>query len=192
MSIELFVGRLKPSFFDVIILIALIKFLFSFIKGIFPLVNIKDKPDSEYRGLLIDLARMWHDVPTLKNIIDLASFYKIKYLQLHLSDDQSFTFPSEIFPKLATPDRPYSKKDFRDLVKYAKDRGIIIIPELDIPGHSRQIVEIYPEIFGVKNKMLQINPWKSNVINIGSEKVYDAIDLFVHLSDRLHGPAPKS
>ena len=143
---------------------------------VFPLVNIKDKPDSEYRGLLIDLARMWHDVPTLKNIIDLASFYKIKYLQLHLSDDQSFTFPSEKFPKLATPDRPYSKKDFRDLVKYAKDRGIIIIPELDIPGHSRQIVEIYPEIFGVKNNMLQINPWKSNVINIGSEKVYDAID----------------
>jgi len=148
-------------------------------KLIFPMLEIKDKPDSEYRGLLIDLARMWHDVPTLKNIIDLASFYKIKYLQLHLSDDQSFTFPSEKFPKLATPDRPYSKKDFRDLVKYAKDRGIIIIPEMDIPGHSRQMVEIYPEIFGVNNKMLQINSWKSNVINIGSEKVYDAIDQLI-------------
>ena len=148
-------------------------------KLIFPILEIKDKPDSEYRGLLIDLARMWHDVSTLKDIIDLASFYKIKYLQLHLSDDQSFTFPSEKFPKLATPDRPYSKKDFRDLVKYAKDRGIIIIPEMDIPGHSRQMVEIYPEIFGVNNKMLQTNPWKSNVINIGSEKVYDAIDQLI-------------
>ena len=148
-------------------------------KLIFPVLEIKDKPDSMYRGLLIDLARMWHDVPTLKNIIDLASFYKIKYLQLHLSDDQSFTFPSEKFPKLATPDRPYSKKDFRGLVKYAKDRGIIIIPELDIPGHSRQFVEIYPEIFGVNNKMLQINTSKSNVINIGSEKVYDAIDQLI-------------
>ena len=148
-------------------------------KLIFPMLEIKDKPDSEYRGLLIDLARMWHDVPTLKNIIDLASFYKIKYLQLHLSDDQSFTFPSEKFPKLATPDRPYSKKDFRDLVKYAKDRGIVIIPELDVPGHSRQFVEIYPEIFAVNNKMLQINPSKSNVINIGSEKVYDAIDQLI-------------
>jgi hexosaminidase len=148
-------------------------------KLIFPILEIKDKPDSEYRGLLIDLARMWHDVSTLKDIIDLASFYKIKYLQLHLSDDQSFTFPSEKFPKLATTDRPYSKKDFRDLVKYAKDRGIIIIPEMDIPGHSRQMVEIYPEIFGVNNKMLQTNPWKSNVINIGSEKVYDAIDQLI-------------
>ena len=148
-------------------------------KLIFPILEIKDKPDSEYRGLLIDLARMWHDVSTLKDIIDLASFYKIKYLQLHLSDDQSFTFPSEKFPKLATPDRPYSKKDFRDLVKYAKDRGIIIIPEMDIPGHSRQMVEIYPEIFGVNNKMMQINPSKSNVINIGSEKVYDAIDQLI-------------
>ena len=148
-------------------------------KLIFPILEIKDKPDSEYRGLLIDLARMWHDVSTLKDIIDLASFYKIKYLQLHLSDDQSFTFPSEKFPKLATTDRPYSKKDFRDLVKYAKDRGIIIIPEMDIPGHSKKMVEIYPEIFGVNNKMLQTNPWKSNVINIWSEKVYDAIDQLI-------------
>ena len=100
---------------------------------------------------MIDLARMWHDVPTLKNVIDMAAFYKINYLQLHLSDDQSFTFPMEKFPKIATPDRPYSKQDFRDLVKYADDRGIIIIPELDVPGHSRQLVEIYPEIFGVNN-----------------------------------------
>lgn len=148
-------------------------------KLIFPMLEIEDKPDSEYRGLLVDLARMWHDVSTLKDIIDLASFYKIKYLQLHLSDDQSFTFPSEIFPKLASRDRPYSKKDLRELVKYASDRGIIIIPEMDIPGHSRQFVEIYPEIFGVNNRMLQINPWKSNVINIGSEKVYAAIDLLI-------------
>ena len=98
----------------------------------FPIVEISDKPDSQYRGLLIDLARMWHNVPTLKKIIDLAAFYKINYLQLHLSDDQSFTFPSEKYPKLATPDRPYSKDDFRDLVEYAKVRGIIIIPELDV------------------------------------------------------------
>ena len=141
-----------------------------------PIVKISDKPDSEYRGLLIDLARMWHDIPTLKKIIDLAAFYKINYLQLHLSDDQSFTFPSEKYPKLSTPDRPYSKHDFRDLVNYAKMRGIIIIPELDIPGHSRQFVEIYPEIFGVKNKLLQTNPSKSNVINIANEEVYNAID----------------
>ena len=142
----------------------------------FPIVEISDKPDSQYRGLLIDLARMWHSVPTLKKIIDLAAFYKINYLQLHLSDDQSFTFPSEKYPKLATPDRPYSKDDFRDLVEYAKVRGIIIIPELDVPGHSRQFVELYPEIFGVNNKLLQINPSKSNVINIANEEVYNAIE----------------
>ena len=142
----------------------------------FPIVEISDKPDSEYRGLLIDLARMWHDVPTLKKVIDLAAFYKINYLQLHLSDDQSFTFPSEKYPKLATPDRPYSKHDFRDLVEYAKLRGIIIIPELDVPGHSRQFVELYPEVFGVNNQLLQTNPSKSNVINIANEEVYKAID----------------
>ena len=66
----------------------------------FPLVEINDNPDSEYRGLLIDLARMWHDIPTLKNIIDMAAFYKINHIQLHLSDDQSFTFPMEKYPKI--------------------------------------------------------------------------------------------
>ena len=143
---------------------------------VFPKINIKDHPDSEYRGLLIDLARMYHDIPTLKQIIDLAAYYKVNYLQLHLSDDQSFTFPSEKYPKLATPDRPYSKKDFRDLVDYADNRGVIIIPEFDVPGHSYQLVQVYPEIFGVKNNYLQIDTKKSNVVNIASEKAYKALD----------------
>ena len=138
---------------------------------VFPLIKIKDYPDSSYRGLLIDLARVWHDVGTLKDIIDLASFYKINYIQLHLTDDQAFTFPTEKYPKLPTPDRPYSKKDFRELVEYAKLRGVILVPELEVPGHATQLVKIYPEIFGVNNN----NP-NSNVVNISNEKIYGVLD----------------
>ena len=64
---------------------------------VLPIIKINDYPDAEYRGLLIDLARKWHSVETIKKIIDLASFYKINYLQLHLTDDQLFTFPSKTF-----------------------------------------------------------------------------------------------
>ena len=64
---------------------------------------------------MIDLSRMWHDLESIRNVIDMASLYKIKYLQLHLSDDQAFVFPTNSFPNLPTPDRPYSIKDFKNL-----------------------------------------------------------------------------
>ena len=139
-----------------------------------PKAKISDKPDSSYRGLMIDLSRMWHDLESIRNVIDMASLYKIKYLQLHLSDDQAFVFPTDSFPNLPTPDRPYSKKDFRKLVEYAKIRGVTIIPEIDVPGHSRQFIETYPEIFDVNNGVK-----KSNVINIANEKVYSALDRII-------------
>ena len=139
-----------------------------------PKAKISDKPDSSYRGLMIDLSRMWHDLESIRNVIDMASLYKIKYLQLHLSDDQAFVFPTNSFPNLPTPDRPYSIKDFKNLVEYAKVRGVTIVPEIDVPGHSRQFIETYPEIFDVNNGVK-----KSNVINIADEKVYSALDQII-------------
>ncbi len=141
---------------------------------ILPKSKIYDKPDSSYRGLMIDLSRMWHSLKSIRNVIDLASFYKIKYLQLHLSDDQAFVFPTDSFPNLPTPDRPYSKQDFIELVDYAKVRGVTIVPEIDVPGHSRQFIETYPEIFDVENGIK-----KSNVINIANEKVYSALNQII-------------
>ena len=141
---------------------------------ILPKSKIFDMPDSSYRGLMIDLSRMWHSIESIRNVIDLASFYKIKYLQLHLSDDQAFVFPTDSFPNLPTPDRPYTKKDFVELVEYAKIRGVTIVPEIDVPGHSRQFIETYPKIFDVNNGIK-----KSNVINIASEKVYKALDQII-------------
>ena len=141
---------------------------------ILPKSKIFDMPDSSYRGLMIDLSRMWHSLESIRNVIDLASFYKIKYLQLHLSDDQAFVFPTDSFPNLPTPDRPYSKKDFIELVEYAKIRGVTIVPEIDVPGHSRQFIETYPKIFDVDNGIK-----KSNVINIANENVYNAIDQII-------------
>ena len=141
---------------------------------ILPKSKIFDMPDSSYRGLMIDLSRMWHSLESIRNVIDLASFYKIKYLQLHLSDDQAFVFPTDSFPNLPTPDRPYTKKDFVELVEYAKIRGVTIVPEIDVPGHSRQFIETYPKIFDVNNGIK-----KSNVINIANEKVYKALDQII-------------
>jgi hexosaminidase len=140
-------------------------------KVCFPVLNIRDKPRAKYRGLMIDLARNWHSIKTLKKLIDLSAFYKSNYLHLHFSDYQSYTLPSKKFPKLPTPERNYSFKDLQMLEEYSQMRGVTIIPEIELPGHASAIVNTYPEIFAIK--AIDENPW---IVNMGKEEVYSAID----------------
>ena len=139
-----------------------------------PVLHIKDYPDAAYRGLMIDLARKWHDINTIKKIIDLAAYYKVNYLQLHFTDNQSYTLPSKVYPKLPTKDRHYSFDELNELEEYSQLRGITIIPEIDVPGHSRQFISKYPEIFGIKDS--KANP---EIINMGKEDVYKALDTLI-------------
>ena len=120
-------------------------------KLMFPLTNIRDFPNAAYRGLMIDLARQWHSTATIKKLIDLAAFYKINYVQLHFTDYQSYTLPCRKYPKLSTPDRHYSIEELKDLETYSQARGVTIIPEVDVPGHSSPFVEAYPEIFAIED-----------------------------------------
>lgn len=68
-----------------------------------PKVTIEDYPDKDYRALMVDLARGWHPARTVYKYIDLCYLLKIKYIQLHFGDDQSYTLPSRVFPNLSTP-----------------------------------------------------------------------------------------
>ncbi len=140
----------------------------------FPVLNLIDYPDVAYRGLMLDLARQWHDIATIKQCIDLAAFYKSNYLHLHFSDYQSYTLPSKIFPKLSTDNKTYSFDELTDLENYANTRGISIIPEIDIPGHSSPFVEKYPEIFAIE--AIKENPW---IVHMGKEDVYQALDTII-------------
>lgn len=123
-----------------------------------PQVRIHDKPASAYRGVLLDVARKWHEAATIRSLIDICRFYKIPYIQLHLTDDQLFTFPSVAFPKLATPGKHYTREELFDLVKYAKERGVTLIPEMDLPGHSTAMRRAMPELFGREDlRVIDIN-----------------------------------
>src|SRR5690606_20752452 len=96
---------------------------------------INDRPDFHFRGLMIDLARRKHDIATIKRVILLCRFYKINYLQLHLTDENYFTFPSKAFPQLPTKGWYYSEAELLDLISFADARGVQLIPELEVPGH---------------------------------------------------------
>jgi hexosaminidase len=112
-----------------------------------PKMTVDDCPDMEYRGLLVDLARNFHSFQTVKQMIDLCRWYKINNLQLHLSDDQLFVFPSAQFPTLAS-EQSYTQEQLREIVEYAHERGVDLVPELEGPGHSGNLRKARPEVFG--------------------------------------------
>ena len=105
-----------------------------------PRVAINDEPAAAYRGLMIDVVRRYHSIAGLKRIVQLCRLYKVRYLQLHLTDDQGFMFPSKAYPLLATKNenggKTYTIEQLEDLVAYADARGVTIIPEYEMPGHS--------------------------------------------------------
>ena len=143
-----------------------------------PKGKIKDQPQSPWRGLMVDLARDWHPAQYLFRYVDLCWFYKINRFQLHFTDDESFTLPSRAFPKLSTWGRTYSEQELNLLAEYAAKRGVVLVPEIDFPGHSTQFNALYPEVFG------------DNGILCCEEKTFEAIDTLLDEICALFPTAP--
>lgn len=113
-----------------------------------PVMDITDHPDLEYRGLMLDLARQFHTHHVVKQMIDICRWYKIRHLHLHLSDEGRIVFPTKIFPEMLEERYYYTEEELREIVTYANDRGVLLVPELEGPGHSRVLRAGYPELFG--------------------------------------------
>jgi hexosaminidase len=104
-----------------------------------PAVTINDQPRFAWRGLLIDVGRHYIPVDVLKRNIDGMAAVKMNVLHLHLSDDQGFRVESKRYPKLhemGSDGLYYTQAEIRDLIGYARDRGVRIVPEFDMPAHS--------------------------------------------------------
>lgn len=106
--------------------------------------RIHDSPQFPHRGLLLDPARTFIPVTDVKSVIDGMMYSKLNVLHLHLTDSQSFPIALASRPEITqygaqSADKVYTKADLRDLVLYAAERGVEIIPEMDSPGHARAI-----------------------------------------------------
>lgn len=137
-----------------------------------PVMKIADKPYASYRGLMVDPARKLHSIETLKHMVTLCRWYKIRYLHIHFTDDQSFTFPSQAYPDLPTPGRHYTLEQLRDLENYAIQRGVVLVPELDVPGHSRAAVQSMPELFATETG-------SGSTINFVNQETCRAVDTII-------------
>ena len=137
------------------------------IDWVVPAVSIVDEPRFGYRGMHLDPCRHFWEVSEVKRYIDIMAVYKLNRLHFHLSDDQGWRIEIKAYPKLTeigawrdgTMIRKewgssdgirhggfYSQEELRDLVSYAEERGITIIPEIDLPGHMLAALASYPEL----------------------------------------------
>ncbi|MDI6104955.1 beta-N-acetylhexosaminidase [Actinoplanes sp. NEAU-A12] len=127
-------------------------------RWVLPGGHIKDHPRYAYRGSMLDLARHFHEPAEVRAYIDQISRFKINYLHLHLSDDQGWRIQIDSWPRLTEVGGApgtgvggagggfLTKDDYRDLVRYAADRYITIVPEIDMPGHVNAAQVAYPEL----------------------------------------------
>jgi hexosaminidase len=151
-----------------------------------PKVVIEDSPTYAYRSAMIDLARKYHSIGGIEQVIKLCRFYKIRYLHLHLSDDHLFMFPSKKFSNAGksntefarfeppTKDKiePYKLEELVALDKFAAENGVLIIPEIDLPGHSGRLIADEKKTFGFEGN--------GSTVNIASPDTLAAIDILLN------------
>lgn len=136
-----------------------------------PKMSVTDAPDAGYRGLMVDVARQYHSIGVLKEMVEMCRLYKVRFLQIHLTDDQAFTFPSTAYPKLTNYSHHYTLAEMKDLVDYADRRGVNIIPEIDTPAHSSSFTSAMPELFASPG---------GGVVNFADPAVWEAMDTIIH------------
>lgn len=131
-----------------------------------PCMEIVDKPQYVWRGYMQDVSRTFYPVEVVKKYLDIMALYKLNVLHFHLTDDQGWRIEIRKYPQLTSPlttrfaekhNEPeersgfYTQQQIKELVEYAAERHIRIVPEIDIPGHSWPTLLVYPEL-GVNNK----------------------------------------
>lgn len=165
------------------------------VKWVLPCCEIKDSPRFAYRGLHFDCCRHFFSVAEVKKVLDIMSIYKLNRMHWHLTEDQGWRIEIKKYPKLTEIgafrdgtqigyDRNsndgvryggyYTQDQIRDIVAYAEDLGITIIPEVDLPGHMQAALTSYPEL-GCKDS--QPSPYKvwtrwgvsKQVLSVGKE-----------------------
>jgi hexosaminidase len=114
-----------------------------------PAIKINDQPRFPWRGLLIDIARHYQPPEVLKRNLDAMAAVKLNVFHWHLTEDQGFRVESKKFPKLHSMGSDglyYTQEQVREIIAYAADRGIRVMPEFDIPGHSTSWLVGHPEL----------------------------------------------
>jgi len=165
-----------------------------------PNVKIDDKPRFAYRGAMLDVGRYFFPTRYIKRFIDLMAFYKLNTLHFHLTEDAGWRIEIKKYPKLTeigawrqgtqrgkpaaeTYDRLphggyYTQEEIRELVAYAREKQVTIVPEIDLPGHTLAMLAAYPELSCTGGPFRVLEHWgiQEDVLCLGNEDTYRVVE----------------
>ncbi len=183
-----------------------------------PCVEIEDTPRFAYRGFMLDVSRHFFTVDEVKSVLDLMAFYKLNMFHWHLTDDQGWRIEIKSRPRLTSvgawrvarqgdfnkpeiaPPQPgetatdggyYTQEQVKEIIRYAEERNIRVLPEIDVPGHCMAAIAAYPELCCTRDTSIKVNPGSSfakwfpngtyemyidNTLNPADEKVYSFLE----------------
>jgi len=149
-----------------------------------PVVTVQDQPRFPWRGLMIDVGRHFIPLDVLRRNIDGMEAVKMNVFHWHLSENQGFRIESKKFPKLqeqGSDNLYYTQEEVHDLIAYARERGIRVVPEFDMPGHSTAWFVGYPDLasgpgpYQIERKWGVMDP----AMDPTNEKTYKFLDEFI-------------
>jgi hexosaminidase len=149
-----------------------------------PAVHIEDRPRYPWRGLMLDVSRHWMPVAVVERNLDGMAAVKLNVFHWHLSDDQGFRVESQRWPKLhqlGSDGNYYTQAQIRHIVAYARDRGIRVIPEFDLPGHATSWLVGYPELASAPGPYQIERRWGifEPTMDPAREETYQFLDAFL-------------
>jgi len=149
-----------------------------------PYITVNDRPRYPWRGLMIDACRHWIPKEVILRNLEGMAAVKMNVFHWHLSEHQAFRVESKVFPKLhelGARGEYYTQEDIREVVAFARDRGIRVVPEFDVPGHATSYLVGYPELGAMPGPyVLQDNYGLATaVMDPSKEGVYQFLDQFI-------------
>jgi hexosaminidase len=149
-----------------------------------PAVTIEDQPRFPWRGLMLDVARHWIPLADVKRTLDGMAAVKLNVFHWHLSENQGFRVESKRFPKLqelGSDGQYFTQDQVREVIAYARDRGIRVIPEFDMPGHTTAWFVGYPELASAPGPYQIERQWGifDPAMDPTRDEVYEFLDAFI-------------
>ncbi|MBX3229828.1 MAG: family 20 glycosylhydrolase [Labilithrix sp.] len=143
-----------------------------------PCVRIEDEPRHAFRGMHLDVARHFFDRAVVERYVDMLAFYKLNVFHWHLTDDQGFRLDLPSHPELKSADGAYSAADVEAVVEHARARGVTVIPEIEMPGHTRSVLAAHPELSCTGEKQETPRTWGvfDDVLCAGNEGSYTLVE----------------
>lgn len=144
-----------------------------------PIVTIEDAPHYGHRGLSLDCSRHFFTADEVKKVIDQMTRVKLNVLHWHLVDDQGWRIECKTLPLLhETTGTYYTQEEVRSVIEYARVRGMEIIPEIDMPGHTRSMIAAYPHLscFGEKTELCQFGGIFEKILCPGKDETFAFIE----------------